>query len=384
MKRLLVLILLGLVCVAGAEFRTWTAADGSTTIEANFVRFAGKEAELCLKTGKRIRVPIAKLCEADRKYLAAIRSGKDPESDSSSSASADSASELPYKVGRVTGPVEAGADAHYFYYVPKSLKPGRKAPLLFYSNSGGGNTRLLQDIVKGAEMSQWILAISVESRNGREWDENFRSAELAVKQILKTLPVDDDRMYFTGNSGGGAQAFYNYDQLDGFGLMPSIGYIPNETSVPRGDCFIINGAWDYNRYTSAHARNAIGDTAIQRFHTGGHWDAPGWIMVEGMVWLEGKFLAKKGKRFPEVQEEYVAAVLEWIDKLKNSEAHRAYYWAVFLKEQLRLTPAQSAAVGKVVTVLGANRNNRLYVEGIAEIDEFACKKLSCFGTGCDV
>ncbi len=377
MRRLLVLIglLICVECVVRAELRMWTAADGSSTIEASFFRVVDDKVELVRKDGRRIKVPIAKLSDGDREYIAEQTGGEMP---GKSSADAGAPS-LPYEVGRVMGPIEADTESHYYYYVPKSLKPGRKAPLLFYSNSGGGTPGHLQQIIEGAELCQWVLAMSLESRNGRDFEVNLDCNEEAVEHIYKTLPVDEDRVYFTGNSGGAAAAFGNFDNLDGYGMMPSIGYIPNEISPPRCDTFIINGAWDFNRYISALAHKQIGDSAIQRFFPGGHWDAPAWIMNEGIVWLEGRYLAERGKKYPDIQQAYEQAVLEWIVSLKEREPHRAYYWALFLQDELKLTAGSSVRVASLVRELGADRNNRLYVEGIVEINEFAEDELSQFG-----
>ncbi len=87
---------------------------------------------------------------------------------------------------------------------------------------------------------------------------------MAVDHIWDMLPVDDDRLYFTGNSGGGAQAFKNAENMDGCGVMPSTAYLPYHTEPSNGDCFILNGAWDYNRYAGARARKEIGKKAIHR------------------------------------------------------------------------------------------------------------------------
>ncbi|MBN2684229.1 MAG: hypothetical protein JXR40_03020, partial [Pontiellaceae bacterium] len=211
-------------------------------------------------------------------------------------------------------------------------------------------------------------------------EDNKNTAKRAVKHIIKTLPVDDDRLYFTGNSGGAAMAFYNYDNLNGCGLMPNIGYNPG-VPVPKGDCFFINGAYDYNRYTSASARQDVGKTATQRYFNGGHQDAPGWIMIDGMVWLEGRYLAKKGKKLPKEQLAYENSVIKWIGELTEDEPWRAFYWAQFLEEELTLSSQNEGKVKDLARRLGAVRTNQLYVEALEELDEFAVDELASFGTG---
>ncbi len=384
MKRLwlLVCVFFCMILWVQGELRTWKSADGQSTIEASMVRVDGNKVELARKDGRRIMVPIGKLCEADQQYIRQT-AGAGNAGDSGSSMNT---SNLPYEVGKVAGPIKVGGDVDYFYYVPKSLTPGRKVPLLLYTHLGGGARGRLQQLTHGAEVCRWIIAISEEPRKpttSDTYDVDMEAyadnGENVVDHILNTLPVDEDRLYFFGNSTACSVAFYNYENLDGYGLMPSIGVIPLEFSAPSCDAFIINGSWDYCRYASAYARKAIGGSVIHRFHANGHADAPPWLIVEGMVWLEGRYLADKGKKQSEVLCLYESSVLEWIGTLSANEPHRAYYWAKFLQEELRLSDHVAAAVSGIVNTLGGDRNNQLYVEGIEAIDEFSVRKLSKFG-----
>jgi len=377
----------GLVCgllftvsavLAETEIRMWSAADGSSTVEASLVDVGGGNVGLRKKDGSKITVPISKLSKEDQNYIDEyLKQRKEAEVVEEPAAVPLN---LPYEQGKVVGPIEAASDSHYLLYIPRSLKAGREVPLLFFTHSMGGSSYLLDQIVEGAEMNGWIMAISIESKNGRGEGENLSCSEHAVDHILDTLPVDKDRLYFTGNSGGAASACVNYEQLDGYGLMPCIGYLPSGVPTPSGDCFIINGANDYNRYVSASLRKDVGKVGVQRFFEGGHNDAPGWLMTEGMTWLEGRFLAKKGRRFQEEQLDYENAVIEWIGRLKEKEPYRAYYWACFLQEELKLTERNAARVAALVKELGADSTNRLYVEALDEIDQFAVKVLSAFGS----
>ncbi len=357
-----------------AYLRVWKSSDGSQTLYAKMEAVEGDSVVLRKKDGRKITVPISKLSAEDQDYIKE-QTGKTVAS------GGPSASSSSFQQGVVLGPFEAGSEAHYLLYVPRSLKPGRKAPLLFYTQHSGGAPHLLESIREGAELTGWIAAASIESRNGRDTGKNMDSAEKAVKHIVDRFPVDDDRLYFTGNSGGAAMAFYNCDNLDGYGVMPSIGYLPNDLSTPDCDCFIINGAFDYNRYASACVRRSVGKSAVQRFFNGGHQDAPAWLMVEGMVWLEGRYLADKGKRHPDKLQEYENAVIDWIDRLKGREPYRAYYWSLFLRDELDLSQASATKVKALVEELGSDNQNRLYVEALEDIDDFAQEKLTSFGTG---
>ena len=88
---------------------------------------------------------------------------------------AEPATDLPHPQGEVVGPIDTGEGAKYFLYLPKTLKKNQKAPLLFYTNSGGGNKANLNSITEGAELCGWIMAISVESKNQNTIDQNWDS-----------------------------------------------------------------------------------------------------------------------------------------------------------------------------------------------------------------
>ena len=377
MKRIaLICFVLAAFGINAAEMRIWKAATGSSEIEAVFLATDGMAVTLKTSGGKEVTVPIDKLCEADQAYLA--EKGEELAVEAQQDRAPDN---LPYAMGKIVGPIEAGSDAHYLLYLPTTLRKGREAPLLFYTHAGGGDGKLLSVIKEGAELTGWVMAISMESKNNRDSGKNLKSSEDAVEHILETLPVAEDRLYFTGNSGGAAEAFRNCDHLDGCGVMPNIGYIPSGTSPPKGDAFIINGASDFNRYTSANARKRIGDTAVHRFHAAGHRRAPDWLMVDGMLWLEGRYLAREAKNEQEQLNEYVRTVLKLIGDLKKYEPYRAYYWALFLKEEMPLSGAQIKRVDDLVDELGQEQANRLFVEGLRALDELSEEYLADFGGG---
>lgn len=360
-----------------AEFRAWSAANGSSTIDAELVSCDGIEVVLKKRNNQQITVPLTKLCAADQNYLAekVVCQERPP------SKRPPAPTNLPCKMGQIVGPIEASAASHYLLYLPTTLCEGRKAPLLFYTHSGGGNQKLFEVLTEGSELNGWVLAMSMESRNKNDVDDNKRASKEAVEHILKTLPVNEDRLYFVGNSGGAAMAFYNYDNLGGYGLMPNVGYIPGGINPPNGDTFIINGAFDFNRYTSASARKKIGKTAIHRFHKGGHGKPPAWLMIDGMLWLEGRHLGREGDHEPDVRNEYVESVLNWLEQCKSNEPYRAYYWALFLKNELKLSMDQSNRVESNIKELRADPNNQLYVDGLEALDQFSVKKLSTYGEG---
>ncbi|MDZ4199242.1 MAG: hypothetical protein U1E27_08160, partial [Kiritimatiellia bacterium] len=200
-------------------------------------------------------------------------------------------------------------------------------------------------------------------------------AKNCVKHILAQLPVDPKRVYYTGGSGGGAMAFNNAALLRGAGAMPHIGYIPG--SVPRGGhYFIISGATDYNRYTSAHAAATIGKNAVQRFFVGGHQEGPEWLCTEGMNWLNGQYLANPARAASHSAErlDYESAMIRYIQNLqRNKMSHRAYYWAVYLRDEYRIANPNAAVLAPILAELARDASCIRYVEGMMAIQKFAQK-----------
>ena len=58
------------------QMRMWTAAGGKSTVEAQLLRIEGDSVLLRRSDEKEISVPLEKLGDADRKYLADVKSGK--------------------------------------------------------------------------------------------------------------------------------------------------------------------------------------------------------------------------------------------------------------------------------------------------------------------
>jgi hypothetical protein len=51
------------------KYRTWTSATGESTIEAKLISVAQRIVTLEKRDRKRIKVPIFKLSESDRKFI---------------------------------------------------------------------------------------------------------------------------------------------------------------------------------------------------------------------------------------------------------------------------------------------------------------------------
>jgi len=367
------------------EAREWVSVTGSKVTGSALSVRAGKVL-FKLADGRELAVPMDKLSTADQEFLTGHfgKEAAEPPAGVAAGSGAEFITDgLAHKIGEVVGPIANGEGSNYFLYIPKTLRKGRLAPLMHVNDATGCNANNVKGFIEGAEICGWIVAASVESKNGNPSEKNFGFAKANVKHITANLPVDPERIYFTGGSGGGAMSFYNAAKLPGAGSMPQIGYIP-DGAVPRGgDHFVCGGATDYNRYTSANAAKTIGKRAIHRLYVGGHGGAPPWLRTEGIAWLNGRFL-ERNKRSGDFADEcldYELSMIEWIGILSSTEPHRAYFWCLFLKEEYKITGTNATILGAITSKLAADGNNASYVEGIAEIGEFSEKHYSDMGAG---
>ncbi|QJE95782.1 hypothetical protein [Luteolibacter luteus] len=347
---------------APTELKPWKSKAG-TTLEAKAVTVENGEVSFERKDGKTLKVPLDKLADADRKAL---------EEHFKVDATGNAAPDLGHPQGETSGPIDAGG-SKYFVYLPKSLKGGRKYPLLFYTASGGGSKDTLNALTEGAEICGWVVACSVESKNETDPEKNHEHAKKCVEHLKKTLPLDEKRIYFGGNSGGARMAFTNASKLDGAGVLAQIaGAKPDE--LKKGNhYFFISGAYDYNRYGTSASYSEVARSAALRFHPGGHDNGPDWLVTEGLVWLEGQYQRKAKEETP-ARADYEAAVLDWIAKLKTTEDYRAAWWAGFLRES-GVMAANESALGAYAD-LTAEPANAAYADGLSKLEEFAAMTLS--------
>ncbi|MFK7910062.1 MAG: SHD1 domain-containing protein [Akkermansiaceae bacterium] len=357
--------------------RDWKAKSGHT-VKASAIKVEDGKVHLKKSNGKVIRVPLDKLSPADQTLLKEHFKISD-EATVESGSSAKAAEGLPHPLGEVSGPVDAGGGSTYFVYLPKSLKQDRKAPLLFYTNAGGGNKNHISSLSEYAEAFGWVLAVSVQSKNKDGWELNTKNCKNCLEHILTNLPVDKDRLHYTGNSGGGAQAFVNTTIKSAYGVMPNIGYIPQQTNERTTVIYGLGGGNDYNRYLTAHAADKYKKNGFHRMTKHGHGSAPHDHRGDGMFWMHCKFLGKEKRKHADEAKDFELSSLQWLTEMKNKNPMRAYSNAVFFKEIYEPSDNNAKALEKLITELAATKDNVLYHEGLLGIDNISGKYFAPLG-----
>lgn len=337
--------------------RAWKSSTG-TTLEAKATGIQNDTVTFEGAGGRIVKVPLDKLAEEDRKTLQDHFGVK--------AAAAGAPVILAHPLGATAGPIAAG-NSNYYVYLPKSLKAARKYPMLFYTSSGGGDAGTLNALKEGAEMCGWVIACSVESKNGN--DESFDHAKRCVNHLKTALPIDPKRVYFSGNSGGAREAFHSASELEGAGVLAQIAGAKTDELKKGTPYFFISGAYDFNRYDTSRSYAAVTRSGTIRFHPGGHGNGPDWLLTEGMVWLETQWQRKTKDTGP-ARSEFETAALAWMQSMKTSEPHRAAWWANYFTEG-GVLPVNQTKLAALKTGLSTDPKNAAYIQGIADLEKLS-------------
>lgn len=356
------LLALGLTLFSPAApttLRSWKSTAG-TTLEAKAIGLENDMVTFEALDGRTAKVPLDRLVEADRELL-----------ENHFQPSEAAAVQLGHPLGKSSRPIDAGGSS-YLLYLPKSMKAGKLYPLMFVTSPKGGNPGRFDALSEGAELCEWIVAQSVESKNGPAED-NLKHSQLCMEHIKKNLPVDTRRIYFSGSSGGARAAFANAAKMGAAGVFAmTAGAEPGE--LKKGcDYFFVTGGYDYNRAGVAISFNEVKSNAALRFHTGGHGVGPDWLATEAFIWLDSQARRKLSINDP-AQQDYERRLLAWVEKLAVAEPHRATWWTTYFKKG-KFSTANQPRLDALHTKLSSTLANTAYVQGLADLEAFAAKVL---------
>jgi poly(3-hydroxybutyrate) depolymerase len=351
----------------------WHSTAG-TVMRASVTSLSGNVATLKKADGTVIKVPLDKLAEADRKLITTHFSPAPAAAKPTASAAP-----LPWKQGEITGPIEAKGGSHFFIYLPESLRPGTKLPLLFITHASGGRAEIVKRAKEGADVAQWAVAACVESKNGATFQGNTEHAMNCLATLQEKLPLDTERVYFQGESGGGRMALANAQQFKVAGIIPIIAGFTNGPN-PNVPCFWIDGAKDYNRYEVAAALKAAGKDSTLRYNPGGHTGGPDALITEGILWHQCNWLKKHRAKEATEAAALDASILAYLETNKTKQPGATL---VMVNTLIASAPTGSSATtaASLKTALEAVPANKKYADAIYALEEFAKKEWSGISKG---
>jgi hypothetical protein len=378
MNRFLPAVSLSLVLAASSpgeptEIRVWTSKS-SQQLKARGIRVNGNTLVLEREDGSNASIAIRRLIKEDQDYV--VRHFQLDTSDRDVGVSPAKKVELPWPSGKITAEIKTEKATQWSYrlYLPKSFHMEREWPVLFVMSPGGGSADVLQRYIEGAEFNGWILALSVQSRNGFDGSEEAILA--MVEDVTGKMPVDERRMYSSGFSGGARMAFWLAGKLHRKRFAGVLACGAGAIRADLSDSTVVYGLCGsncFNRWDMActHEKLRNRDNRL-RFFVGGHAWAGADLIQDGMTWLNCCYLRKAASTnriLAAEGDELTQRICARIEADMNTNRERAYEWArVLAGYQCRIDTKRRVA--ECLAMLQADEGVKLYTRGLDDVDRF--------------
>ncbi|MEM7384350.1 MAG: prolyl oligopeptidase family serine peptidase [Verrucomicrobiota bacterium] len=248
LKSTLSFLLIGLICplAFSAESRLWTSTDGKT-VEATFVKADGAMVTIRRKDGREFEVLLARLAYADQLYVGRqqveeeLGNSDDPDAENEEGtgtkvpdkkasgkgarvdASPQESQKEPLPDGDysplITGQWEKGTfkDMPFQIFGGRDFHGGTTYPLVFYLHSanarGVDNEKQMEIGARSFAYEENFAAnpcfiVAPQCPKEAYWRAQARDQTLDfLRDLIRQLPVDRDRVYLTGHSMGGSGTF---------------------------------------------------------------------------------------------------------------------------------------------------------------------------------
>ena len=193
--------------VVDAQMRSWTAADGRA-LEAEFISATDKVVTLRRKVdGKRFTVPLEKISEADRTWVAKkVAEMRGPEPKEPSGIFEGKVSEEWEKMDFKS--------LKFRFYGGRKLRANKRYPVvIFLHGKGSGGNDNEKQLQAGAtnfarenfykDNPSFIIAPQCPDDSIGWKGEHLDDVISLIQEMLTNLPADEDRVYITGLSMGG-------------------------------------------------------------------------------------------------------------------------------------------------------------------------------------
>jgi hypothetical protein len=271
---------------------------------------------------------------------------------------------------------KGGERYSYFLYFPAGYDAQRahRWPVMFLMDPGGGRQGTLDLYTEGADRNGFVLAVSVQSKNGNKDSEE---AVLAMfDDVLAKQPVDPARCYASGFSGGCRMAFWlsGERKRNIVGLLACGAGCVSRPFNERAAVYGLSGSTCFNRWDMAITfLKRLRRNGTLKFFAGGHEWGSAEQIGEGMDWLNGQFMIggkSPGPSFAGEKAAYGTRMLAEIERRKDAEPEYAYEWSLLLGQ---MPVAEANAARALAQQLGSTPKIRHYLEAKKAVDRFIDK-----------
>ncbi len=302
-----------------------------------------------------------------------------------------------------------GGGLSYWAYFPEGYDSQRKRkwPALIVVSPIGGDRSMLVVYKEGADRNRWML-LFMKDEPGEGAVYAFNSL---LKDALNRFPIDRERCYTSGFSGGARFAlsaanaepdtirgviacgaaygagnrenayYYGIAGTNCFnrGEMAKVFYPPGDQDLAAAkeavEKLMVRNREDGTKRFSTYKYNiAAKDHCMLRFFPGNHEWAPPDIIADAMTWMNAKYFKDAASPDPETVKERDAfcAELERLvaENLKTNPC-RSFEFATLLSE----IPGNKERAAKYLEVLGAMLEVRKNAEAHKDLEAFAVKYL---------
>lgn len=353
------------------QVREWTAITGHK-LEGKALQVSNGKVQFERENGSKLAVDLAKLSSEDQAFLKehfSLLEAPNP-SEADLPAAGEPADNLPHPLGEVIDNVQATEKWSYMLYLPKSLRKDEEYPVLFLMDPGGGNIKAVNRYLQGAERNGWIIAHSKQSKNG--FSQSQVAIDAMIEHVTDELPIDENRMYTTGFSGGSRMAFntaQKHKKIAGVIPCGAGGNPGSSKQVVYGVC----GTNCFNRSDMANSFRGIkSKDSVLRYFPGRHSWANGELFEDAITHLNGIFLIKNARKYPEPHKRFLSQVMELVNQNQESNPMRAILWTDYLQQR----DQKPSGLETAHTKLSEDPANLRYLEGLSGVHQFA---LDTFG-----
>jgi predicted esterase len=224
---------------------------------------------------------------------------------------------LQVPVGEMVRGIACASDPTQTYtlYLPSTYERGERYPVLLVFDPRGRSELAAEIFRDAAETYGWILVSSDNTRSDGPWEPNLRAIQALWPEIHTRIPVDSQRVYAAGFSGGAAVAAFLASTTGGIAGILACGGRGLEDQLENSSTavFATAGDTDFNfvemyRLDGFLARKGRPHRLV--VFEGGHSWMPSSVAREAIEWFE--LLALKGNqesRAPELVDSLYATDL---------------------------------------------------------------------------